>query len=89
MFLEAMACAKPCIGAKNTGAEDVIVHGKTGYLVDQKPEQMLPYFENLILNKNVCEQLGEAGQQRLKDHFVFEHFEKRIHQLLEELDSGN
>jgi phosphatidylinositol alpha-1,6-mannosyltransferase len=85
VFLEAMACGKACIGAKNTGAEDVIINGKTGYLVDQNSITMQPYFENLIKNPTVCKQMGEAGLQRLKDNFVFDKFEMRIRQLVEEL----
>ncbi len=85
VFLEAMACGKACIGAKNTGAEDVILHGKTGYLVDQNSNTMQPFFENLIKNPTICEQMGEAGLQRLKDNFVFDKFENRIHQLIDEL----
>ena len=33
VYLEAMNFAKPCLGCWDDGAEDVIVHGQTGYLV--------------------------------------------------------
>ena len=32
-YLEAMNYAKPCVGCYDQGAEDVIVHGESGFLV--------------------------------------------------------
>lgn len=42
-FLESIASGTPCIGFKNTGAEDIIISGKNGYLADYKDCDDLEY----------------------------------------------
>lgn len=85
VYLEAMANAKACIGAKDCGAADVIVHQKTGYLVKQTVDDLLPCIQNLMLHPEVCESMGKAGLQRLQQHFTFDKFKERIHGLLQKV----
>jgi glycosyltransferase involved in cell wall biosynthesis len=65
VYLEAMAYGKPAIGCSGTGAEDIIVQGKTGLLVPKENiEGLAEALENLMSNRTWAKQLGEAGRKR-------------------------
>jgi glycosyltransferase involved in cell wall biosynthesis len=82
VYLEAMAMEKPCIGARNCGAETVIEHYKTGYLVDRDPTKIGDIIQELIINKALCLSLGKAGRDKLNKDFTFSKFKIRINQLV-------
>jgi glycosyltransferase involved in cell wall biosynthesis len=52
VFLEANAKGVPCIGSKNCGAQEAILDGKTGYVVDPYNPKEVAEKMDLILNKN-------------------------------------
>ncbi|MGH7900992.1 MAG: glycosyltransferase family 4 protein [Thermodesulfobacteriota bacterium] len=52
VYLEANAMGIPCIGSKDCGAEEAILDGKTGYLVNPHNAKEVAEKMNLILNKN-------------------------------------
>ncbi len=52
VFLEANASGVPCIGSKNCGAEEAILDGRTGYLVNPYNPKEIAEKINLILNQN-------------------------------------
>ena len=52
VFLEANAKGMPCIGSINCGAEEAILNGKTGYIVDPYNFKVIAQKMDLILNKN-------------------------------------
>ena len=81
VYLEAMNFAKPCLGCRDDGAEDVIVHEKTGLLVsDLKDWKELSAALRRLLSKpdDACE-MGRRGFERLHQHFTAEHVQQRIH----------
>ena len=51
VYLEANACGVPCVGSKNSGAEEAVLDGQTGYLVDPTLVQDVATKIDLILNK--------------------------------------
>jgi len=52
VLLEANAKGVPCIGSKNCGAQEAILDGKTGYVVDPYNPKEVAEKMDLILNKN-------------------------------------
>lgn len=82
VFLEAMAHRKACIGAKGCGTEDVIVHEKTGFLIEPAAENIGHCIRRLITSAQLCREMGQAGHERLRTTFSFQNFEKRICSLL-------
>jgi len=82
VYLESMAMSKACIGSYGCGAEDVIEHGATGYLVDQSPESLYNSIRTLLTNPELCTQMGKAGQEKLQKQFNFQNFKDRIESLL-------
>ena len=55
VFLETNTKGVPCIGAKNSGCQEAILDGKTGYLVDPFDFKEVAQKMDLILNKNTIE----------------------------------
>lgn len=83
VLLEAMQFAKPCIAATNTGSEDVIRNGESGFLVN--PDDAFELSQKLLLlieNKDLRTRMGEKGQQIFESTFTFEHFCEKQKQLL-------
>ncbi|MFZ4860146.1 MAG: glycosyltransferase [Desulfuromonadaceae bacterium] len=69
-LLEAMACCLPIVATAVGGNPEVIVAGKTGYLVDvRSPELLAEKLEVLILNKQLRNIMGEAGRSRVVESF--------------------
>jgi glycosyltransferase involved in cell wall biosynthesis len=83
-YLEAMNFARPCIGCRDQGAEDVIVHGETGILL-REPENPGELYEAvcaLLADASTAARLGRNGFERLHAGFTALHFQSRIEQLL-------
>jgi phosphatidylinositol alpha-1,6-mannosyltransferase len=78
VFLEAMSAGKPCLGAFGA-AEEVIVPGFTGVLVDPtRPQDLLESVVRLLREPTLRRRLGHAGQQRFEAEFTGERFAARL-----------
>lgn len=63
VYLEASACGKPVIGARGCGAEDAILHGETGLLVDpEQPAQLAAAMRELASDRARACELGRNGR---------------------------
>lgn len=79
-YLEAMNYAKPCVGCYDQGAEDVIVHGVTGFLLGDPSNflGLLGILRQLLHHPKLARRLGEAGFKRLQDNFTSHHYRQRL-----------
>ena len=84
VYLEAMNCAKACVGCFGDGAEDVIVDGKTGYLLrDPKDlDELLTVLLKLLDDAEHTKSLGRNGFDRLNTHFTLDQFRNRFKRIL-------
>lgn len=65
VYLEAGACGLPVIGTYNCGAEDAIINGKTGLLVEQNNVlETSQAILKLLANPDLSMAMGENGRQR-------------------------
>lgn len=85
VYLEAMACGKPCLGGNQDGAIDALCNGQLGALVD--PDSIEQITETLvtILQGRYTNPLmynPEALRQRVIDTFGFKQFQKKLYNLL-------
>jgi len=65
VYLEAMAYGKPVVGCRDTGAEDLVVHGATGLLVAKEDiGQLAEALERLITDEALARRLGAAARLR-------------------------
>lgn len=68
--LEASAASLPVIATKHAGINDVIIHGKTGFLVEEFDEKkMATYMIELIEKPELAREMGELGRENIKANF--------------------
>jgi glycosyltransferase involved in cell wall biosynthesis len=83
VYLEAMACGKPVVAAREAAAPEVVVDGETGLLVDYGDVPGLAIsIIKLLGNPDLGRRMGEAGRQRFHSHYTFRHFRDRLGDLL-------
>lgn len=85
VYLEAMNYGKPCIGCWNQGAEDIIVHGQTGFLVKDpnNSEELLEVLRSLLGDPAQAAILGKNGFKRLHRLFTPRHHQDRVRERIE------
>lgn len=87
VFLEAMAAAKPVVGAARGGATEVIADGETGFLVDYGDVSALAdRLTTLLADDDLRRRMGEAGRRKVETGHRFERFREDLIAILEKLD---
>ncbi|MCM8821339.1 MAG: glycosyltransferase [Candidatus Omnitrophica bacterium] len=70
---EAMACGIPVVAFPGGAVREQIIHGKTGFLVeDNHPESMAYYIRTLLENKKLRESMSEAARKHARENFDIE-----------------
>ncbi len=70
VLMEAQACGKPCIATRHAGIPEVVIHDKTGFLVDERDVQSIAkkmevfYDDNELLSK-----MGRRAYLHIKNNF--------------------
>jgi glycosyltransferase involved in cell wall biosynthesis len=73
VLLEAMAAARPIVASRVATIPEVVVDGETGLLVPAGDSVALAdALVRLAAEPELAQRLGEAGQQRLRQHFSVE-----------------
>jgi phosphatidylinositol alpha-1,6-mannosyltransferase len=86
VYLEAMRAGKPCIAARDTAAQEIVVDGLTGLLIGaDQPTELARGIERLMADSATRRSFGEAGQQRYREQFSYERFEADLHRHLDRL----
>lgn len=68
--IEAGAAKKPVIGTCFGGTPEIVLDGKTGYIVNpNKTELMAEKIVDLLENPEKARKFGEAGYERVKNNF--------------------
>lgn len=66
VFLEANACGTAVIGSKTGGIPDAVIHGETGFLIEeQNLGQLVDYLTKLLNNKELAGKMGWQGRKRI------------------------
>ncbi|MCG3209573.1 MAG: D-inositol-3-phosphate glycosyltransferase [Anaerolineae bacterium] len=86
-YLEANLAGLPVIGSRMGGAQEAIVDGVTGLLVDPHNEQeVAAAIIRLLQQPELAKIMGRAGQQRAKTEFTWERQAALFHQHLAKLN---
>jgi glycosyltransferase involved in cell wall biosynthesis len=79
VYLEAMACAKPTIGCRGQGIEEIIEDGKTGMLVAPHSEQELTdAMLKLLRDQNVRQRIGASARAVVLDRLTLSDQAERL-----------
>lgn len=69
-ILEAAASALPVVSTKHTGIVDAVIHGKTGWLVDEGDiDGMADYLRLLLREPDLAVKMGKRGREHVCDNF--------------------
>ncbi|MDR1417683.1 MAG: glycosyltransferase family 4 protein [Endomicrobium sp.] len=69
-ILEAMCCSKPVIANAIDGIKEIVLHNKTGFLIEPNNyKQMAEKVKYLLLNKNISKEMGEIGCNLICEEF--------------------
>jgi glycosyltransferase involved in cell wall biosynthesis len=83
---QALAAAKPVIAYDFDGADEVCLHGETGFLVRTGDlESVSRYLLELSHDRALRNRLGQRGQQFVKEQFPVENMVEQIYQLYQRL----
>jgi glycosyltransferase involved in cell wall biosynthesis len=83
---QALAAAKPVIAYDFDGADEVCLHGETGFLVRTGDlESVSRYLLELSRDPALRNRLGQRGQQLVKEQFPVENMIEQIYQLYQRL----
>ncbi|HVS82078.1 MAG TPA: glycosyltransferase family 4 protein [Pyrinomonadaceae bacterium] len=83
VFLEAMHYRKPIIAANSGATPEVVKDGETGMLVESgNVERLAAAMIALCTNRPERDRMGNAGNKRLRENFTFDHFKRRLHEIL-------
>jgi len=83
---EAMALSKPVIATKVAGANEQVLHGQTGILVDVLSEiQLADALVNLSKDRKKIEDMGKLGHKRYTDFYTAEKSVMNYERLYENL----
>ncbi|MDX1564154.1 MAG: glycosyltransferase [Phycisphaeraceae bacterium] len=81
--VEAQSCGLPVVATRHMGIRDVVIEGKTGYLVDEF--DMVAMAENMIVlgrDPDLAARLGTEGRQHVVEHFALQQSISRLVELI-------
>ena len=79
ILMEAMAFSKPVIASDVLGTRELVMHRKSGLLVEYKNiKQLASAFDQLITNESLREEFGSAGREIIENEFTEEMVVDRI-----------
>ncbi|RMF56770.1 MAG: glycosyltransferase [Bacteroidetes bacterium] len=86
VFLEAMAMKVPPVSFRSGGIPEVILHGKTGFLAEEKNVGELAfYIKQLLDNPDLRHTMGESGRKHVELEFNLDKQNAKLEALYDEV----
>lgn len=84
VLLEAMKLRIPCVAFDHTAANEIIIDNKTGFLIPNMDILLMSEkIKYLLANPQVAKQMGQSGNDLLKDKFTIEKSIDKYEKLME------
>lgn len=72
-IMEYMALEKPVIATDGGGTPELVIDGKTGFLIpDKSPRILTEKIERLLEDREMRARMGKAGKERIKKEFTLD-----------------
>jgi glycosyltransferase involved in cell wall biosynthesis len=84
-LIEAMACGRACVGADSPGIRNLLVHGRTGWIVQPDADEIRTAITTLIAEPEKRAELGAAARAQAVASFSLDEVFGRVSTLLDEL----
>jgi glycosyltransferase involved in cell wall biosynthesis len=79
VYLEAMSCGKPVVGCHGQGIDEVVEHGKNGWLVPAEGlEELMQGLSALLSSPELRACIGMAARQTILERFTLSHQAQRL-----------
>jgi glycosyltransferase involved in cell wall biosynthesis len=86
VLLEAAAFELPIIATNIHGVPDIVIHGKTGFLVNRwDHNRYIEYAEYLLTNQGFARKMGENAREHVANNFSWHKIVKEYEKIYEEL----
>jgi teichuronic acid biosynthesis glycosyltransferase TuaC len=74
VYLEAMSSGKPVIACEGQGIDEVIEHGKNGYLIPANGlDELVQQLSVLLSSPEICTRVGAAARQTILEKLTLSH----------------
>lgn len=88
-ILEAGASGLPVVSTRHAGIPDVVIEGKTGFLVNERDIQgMATYMLQLAQEPTLARELGQTARKHIETHFTMEQSIGRLWSIIESCIHG-
>jgi len=75
--MEYMVLGKPVIVTDGGGTKELVMDGKTGFLVPQKdPDALFEKLKHLLADPDLRIEMGQKGKDRIYEYFTIDRMEK-------------
>lgn len=82
-FLDAMACAVPCVGTTVEAIPEIVEQGRTGLLVPPADATALATaLERLLAHRDQARAMGARGRERVLERFTWRKVSRRLGEVL-------
>lgn len=83
VFLEANACETAVIGSNTGGIPDAVIHGETGYLIEENNlNQLTDFLTRLLTDEELARKMGRKGRKRILNEATWDHVAESVLQKM-------
>ena len=83
-ILEAQAAGLPIVATRHAGIPDVVIHGQTGFLVEERDvASMAAYLRSLLSDSALCHQLGANARAHVAANFTLDAHIQRLQHVID------
>lgn len=82
VVMEAQAMGLPAIVTDTSGATEIVIDGKTGYVVEAELDVVNDAVFKLLSNDDLLQSMSEASKTHIKQNFTWEKTAEKFHRLI-------